>query len=435
MKARFILLPLILFFAAGSLSAELVFGGTGEIYSQLLVEPGHVGRSRIGWDTRFSPILAIDSPSYDLFFRSSFSYEDNAEQISTQIDELYLVLDPLPFLQLRLGRFSYLAGTALFLSNTRYFVRRDLEELLTGRIEKVELAGDMAQLSFFLADHYLRLTAAPFTGRALIPDPGSPWFPDKDLPGSITVYFPTTKVLVLDNLSLEEAELPPFNLQNLSASLELGGTIYPVDYALLYYHGSDNSPLVKAAFEFPQGLYESYDIILTPVSRSIDALGLNLALQLGPFTFWTDDSFTSAKTFLTNRLSSAAMETALAQQPYLELCLGMSYRPPFVDGLLAVEYRDGFVFGQDDPVIEPLLSSVLVVLLQLDLWDGKLSPSVTWIESLHDPSRAVSLRVSFRPAMELEARLSAPLFFGPADSELGQFRENYLLSAGVIWRF
>jgi hypothetical protein len=32
-------------------------------------------------------------------------------------------------------------------------------------------------------------------------------------------------------------------------------------------------------------------------------------------------------------------------------------------------------------------------------------------------------------------QLAAPLFFGDPDTELGQFRDNHLLSAGLAWRF
>jgi hypothetical protein len=242
-------------------------------------------------------------------------------------------------------------------------------------------------------------------------------------------------VLVLENLILKEASLPGFDLRRFSVLAEAGGSLYPLDFSLLYYHGADNSPLVKAEFYFPLGLYESYDIILTPVMRWIDALGCNLAAHAGPFTFWTDDSITFAKTFLTNRLSDTALETALAERSYLELCLGASYSPSFIDGLGVIEYRQGIVFANDDSVIEPLLSSVLVCLVQLDLVAGKLSPALTWIQSFHDASGALYLRLSLKPSLEFEARLTAPLFFGAPDTELGQFRDNYLLSAGIIWSF
>jgi hypothetical protein len=434
-KPRVSVVLVVLLLTAGNLPAEVVFGGTGEIHSSLFAGPQNPGHLRIDWSTQLNPSFRVDSQCYRFFFRSALGYQDNAARIETRIDELYLVLDPLPFLRLRLGRFSYLAGSGLFFSNTRYFARVDFTELLTGRTETMILAGDMVQMSFFVSDFYLTLTAAPFAAAPIVPDPDSPWFPDKDLPRSITVHFPSTQVLLLDEILLQEAQLPPFEVQNASASAELGGTMYPVDFALLYYHGSDNSPLMKAAVDFPEGLFESYDIILTPVFRSIDALGLNLALQAGPFTFWTDDSFTFSKTLLSNRLSSSAMETALQKHPYLEICLGASYRPSFVDGLLAAEYHDAFALAEDTSLIEPLLSSVLVAALQCDFLQERLSPALTWIQSLHDRSGAVHLRFSFKPSMELEARLSAPLFFGEADSELGQFRGKHLFAGGVVWRF
>lgn len=422
--------------AGGGLSAETVAGGQAGLLAQALLQPDEWERSTLGWDTRVSPAVSVDSPRFDFFFQGTISYRGGSPQVRAAVDELVLTLDPLPFLQVRLGRFCAHPGTGVFFSPTSYMLRTDFEQLVTGRKDRMTLPADLVQASLFWGDAYLRLSAAPFSAPPELPGPGSPWFPDKDLPKTIWILFPPPPYPVyLADTVLKEAPIPPFDLRQVSVSAELGGTIHPLDLALLYYHGADNSPLLKAAISRPVAVQPDYIITITPAHRTIDALGLDLAVESGGFSAWADGSFVFSKSFLTTRLDDDTWETLLGSAPALELCLGASYRPPWADALLLAEYRDTFAFAGDDSFVQPLLSSALAVMLRVELLDGRLAASGTWIESLADGSRAIHLLLSFQPSWELELQLAAPLFFGRPDTELGQFRGNHLVSAGLAWRF
>ena len=417
-----------------SLAAETLIGGQGEINGRIMIQPENFLGSELGWDTVIGPSFNVDSEYFDFFSQIVLAYRNGGDAPTVSIDVLYLVFDPWSFLKIKLGRFNYLPGMAAFLSCTNYFARLDYEKLLSGRIDKTLLPNDMLQVGWFLSDFYLLLTTAPFVGKSSLPKTDSPWFPDKDLPKSITVFFPVAQTIYLENTVLQEPEEYRPDLHRVSVSAELGGSLSFLDFAVMFYHGNDYSLLVKAAFDFSGGL-DKYDIILTPVTRIIDVFGLSLAADLGPFTFWEDTSFTLSKMFLTNRLSSDAVETALASAPFLESCVGFTYTPSFLDLTCVLEYKENWILSADQGLLEPAFGSVLMAMVQVDFFENRLSPVVTWIESLNDHSRVIELRLYYRPSLELEVALSAPVFLGEPRSEIGQFRDNHLLSCGVTWRF
>ncbi len=416
---------------------EVVIGGKAEINYSILLNTGQLGKSVPDLRTSFDPSLSAYSSIFEFSIIGSISYSKASMTPEGQLKLFEIILNPSDFLTARIGRFPYLPGTAEFISPTNYFSRIDYEKLLSGSITDYIVANDIVQLGFFLGNYYVNLSLAPFAGEFILPETDSYWFPKKDIPDSITVTFPSQQTMWLENLYYGDPEYPPVTLDNISFSAEAGGTVSILDFSLIYYHGTDNTPLMRGEIYFPQGLFENYDVIITPHYRIIDAIGINLAANISSLRIWADSSFTFSKTFNTNRLSSTNFTTELAQSPYLEYSLGCSYEHYFINWnfFLLAEYKDNLIVERKEYFIDNMLSSLILGTADFRFFDDKLSSIFTFIHSIKDGSTVFVLKLSYSPSDELEFILQNPLFLGESKSDFGQFRDNHLFSCGVILRF
>jgi hypothetical protein len=178
-----------------------------------------------------------------------------------------------------------------------------------------------------------------------------------------------------------------------------------------------------------------YDIELSPVYRIIEAFGMDLATNLSALRLWADSAYTLSKSFLANKVSSSNKNTPVVESPFVEYALGCSYEFPFLDLTALAEWKNSHIVDANEYIIEPPLSSVVLTALSLSLFDYRVSTYASLIYSIADPSVAAVFKISFTPFADLAIELLAPFFFGPSDSELGQYSRNHFVSMEVVWGY
>lgn len=421
------------------LFGDVAVGAEVEFGYRIFVNPESLLESTTHLQTGIRPYVSVWTQHYELLCDGALVFVGNSAQPILSIGELKLTLNPFDIISLRLGQFNYLPGVAEFFSGNNFFSTTDYEILLSQQGTDYLLPSALIQSGIYLFDFYLLFTLSPFRQPALIPAVNSPWFPRYNIPQSITVQFPAEHEMVLDTIFMAEITEASFDLSQVSLSAELGGTLGSFDFSLLAYHGWDNMPLLSAQFDLEEGFFlsESYDVILTPEHSRIQATGINLASYYSSFRFWGEVTYTFAKQFPTNRLSSVYLNTAIDTSPYLEYCLGLSYESSssFYNLFILGELKKSHILTDKDYYIQPLLGSALAGLMSVSLWDYRLIPSLVVIYSLFDNSFVTAIRFSYSPAEEYEVRFTYPFFYGGIDSELGQFQNNHQLALQLICRF
>jgi hypothetical protein len=266
----------------------------------------------------------------------------------------------------------------------------------------------------------------------IVPATDSPWFYGKDIPQSIFHPIFGTEIF-LGRLYYAEEATPSYDFSQVSFSPELGGTLWGVDFSILYYYGFDNDLLLEAEFENHDT--DPYDIKLTPLYRKIHALGLNLATNISALRMWGDAAFTFNKPFLANIVSWSKPTTPVVDSSLVEYTLGCSYEFPFLDLKAFAEFRNSHLINPSEYIVEPALRSVVATALSIAFFQGRLSAYALFAYSIAEPSGTAVLRISFTPFTELTVRLLAPVFFGPPTTEFGQYSRNHFVSAEVAWGY
>jgi hypothetical protein len=428
---------LLLFFvlALGPLWGELTIGGSSQARLQAMIDPAAPAASVLSGLLGLSPSLRVGNPLFEFFFQGTLDCKTGTGSLNLSVDVFELTVEPADFLKIVVGRSQYRPGAAPFLSPTNYFSPLGLEALLQGRIQDAFLPSDIVQARMFWGDLAAVLTLAPFRREAALPDSSSPWFPRKGFPPSIHIGFPIEQDLVLEHILIEAAKQMPATPGLMSVCAELGLTLPILDLALLYYHGADCAPLFSARFDFPHGLFQGYDIILTPVDRTIDSFGLDATLGISGLRIWVDCSYTLSKVFLTRRLSEANFSSVLGSSPCLEYSFGAGYDFEAPRLSLDAEWKGCWIVSPPEAVMTPLLSSLLYGRAFLRLWEDRFLAGAGAVWSLADRSLALLADLTFAPSSELSFQLLAPFFIGSADTELGQFSDNHLASLAATWKF
>jgi len=423
--------------AAGSMYAEVILSGTSEMNAGVFLNQEKLADSSLDQQFSLSPSLSAWSDLFDFSFTGTISFERPEETLAFSVDELLITLYPADFMQIRTGRFSYLPGTAEFLSSTNYFSRTDYEKLLAGTVSETGVPNDLVQFGFFYSNFYLNLTSSLFRTEMLLPEVSSPWFPAKDIPTEVEITILLGKTtLYLDEIYYADPEPSDFSFEEVSFSPEIGATFGGVDISLMYYRGFDNTPLTQVNFK-PSGLYETdpYDIELIPYYRWIDAIGVNFATTVSSLRLWADASYTFEKAFLSNTVSFSSRNTPVVTYPFLEYTAGASYEIYDPSILALLEVRNSHIFGGIESLIEPLLASALTFGVNTSFFDYKFSAYIFGLVSFTDRSTAFVTRLTYTPADDLALTFTAPLFSGAADTELGQFSDKKYFSFNLKWRY
>jgi hypothetical protein len=441
MKSRLLgyALATLLLASAPRPQAEVVIGGVGGLSWDTLIDPGAFLDSASENRLYFYPLLYAGSDNFEFSFEGAISYTSRETQPAFAVRQLSLSTFPFEFLTVRLGRFDYLPGSAEFFSCSNFFNPMDLEALIYQRDLDFLQPADLLQLTVLFWEAYLRISASTFVPQRPFPEPESPWFPMKDIPGTLLVPLPSPHEMTLGTVSVKaEAEIPA-NLSSISLCAEGGLSLYGIDLALLYYQGWDVDLITTSEILFPTGFFGSFDVEITPITRYIRAVALDLATSISALRLWLDSSFTFQKSFNTSRLSSDALSTLLAQQHYWEYTVGASYELSRLKTTLLAEFKGDLVVpsgsGSEDALVKNLLSCAFVGSARSAFFDSRMIASVLVLVSTADGSTAMQLALSYEPSSELRFVLYSPLFFGGLETELGQFSGNHLVSAAVQWRF
>lgn len=381
------------------------------------------------------PQLSVFADNFELGAEAKLAVAQPGSEFETSLSSYELRVVPTSFLLVSLGRFHYRPGMAEFLSNSNFYERLDATALLEGRINDTSRAGELLQARVFLGSAYVVLTTTPFVQRHILPATDSPWFPDADIPETITSPPPFGAVIPRGEVSYENVEPDvPLSIDRLGYSVELGGFLAGFDLSTSWYNGWDNSPLLTARITIPSlSADDPFSVALTPVYRKITAVTASARRAFGRFVIWTDNAYTFYKRFLTNRVDIAQRTTQTAEAPYLQHTGGVSATFGS-DVLLLGEYRLARAIT-DEPVLGYFLDNAALLSIQKQFFDYRFTVAASGLMSLDDYSTVVLSEVSYAVDESIEIVVGVSTFVGPDDSELGQFGRYLPVRAGLILRF
>lgn len=418
--------------------AEMILGGEASSSLGSFVDPENPMDSSLEGTLGFTPRIVAYGESFSFEVRGSLVWDLKKGEYSYGLDS-FLLEKPLGDYQiLKIGRFLY-KPEGEFFGCAAFFTQTDLVELLKTGGRGGQSAVDILQWGVFTSNPYFLLTLAPFASDPALPDLDSPWFPRGSLPEEVSyTLIGTTFTHPLGDLSYSVAEAET-EIENISIGIEAGWYWGLIQFMLFGYHGWDNDPLTTVTFDVGD-LFSSdpFDLIINPIQRRITALGWGCTGGTGGLRLWHQGAFTFNKTFTTGRLDTSGGDftTATAEAPYLELLGGFSYEWESPCLVLLGEGVYGWGFPGDETDINPLpLERAAAATLFLSLLDYRFIPSLTVLTSLEDRSTGGMARLTFAPSDAMELSLWTLLFFGPGDSEMGQYNNNRMIQIDLSWRY
>ncbi len=275
---------------------------TSRVSASTMLNTANLSESSLYGHLSLSPEIRANSQRFS--FSSALSLSTRLEQVApeTELRTIDLQLYPAEWASIRVGRFRHLPGSASFLSPTNYLLTTDYEALLTGEHSSALLPRDMLQGTLFLRRYFVTATLAPGMAPYPLPDPASPWFPTSDVPQTLSLRYPVGEVMELETISLEESDRGS-SVSDISGSVEVGGSFRWLDISTFYFHGQNNAPVFQAELNFPQGLFESYEVIVRPRSTYLDAIGVAGTAVFDRVRLVFDGSYSFNEVFNTDRLS------------------------------------------------------------------------------------------------------------------------------------
>jgi len=133
MKKTFLtgcVVSLLFLFVAFPGAGDIVFGGSSEINYSILISDDKFKDSIPELAVSLSSTLDIENEQYEFSLLGSISYVNTERTPDLYINTFQVILNPFPFMSLRMGRMPYLPGSSEFISPVNYFSRVDYEKLL-----------------------------------------------------------------------------------------------------------------------------------------------------------------------------------------------------------------------------------------------------------------------------------------------------------------
>lgn len=379
-----------------------------------------------------SPTVTAFGDLFDFTATATAIHSHPDGPLTTQLDALEMTVYPADFASLAVGRFDYQPGYAQLLSNSNLYTRTDLSALLSGDVFEATVSAPLGQFRVFLGDFYAVATGTALVLQPVLPAIDSPWFPDASIPQSIQTL-PHLDPIPLE--SVEYADLQPvvpLTSERLGYSVEIGGYLGGLELSLMWYNGWDNTPLLQGELELTS-LTDPYSITLRPVYRKRTSITANARLQWRRVVLVTDNAYTFYRLLATNELDSARLTTGLTEAPYLEHTAGATVDLPWNLSVL-VEYRLSKALT-DVSYVPPSLHRAGVALLRAHVLDRRLGLTVGSLVSFEEWSTGFVGRATWAVSDALEIDLSATVFAGTLQSELGQYSGTVPISGAVRWRF
>lgn len=433
------LLSVLFLVVVGAADGQTSLGGTLSLMNTIypagggaLVTDDTDGESGYDWSLRLEPLLTADTDRFSLTARLSIKQEQ-ARAAEFSLSSLAMELFLGPSITAKAGKFLYQPGNSEYLSPHDYLVRTDFEKLFGGESLDAQLGTELLQLTAFLRSAYLRLSYAPLKPELLLPQPDSIWFPRRDIPARYS-NFELRRLYY----TAEPQRAP--RLSDGSYLAEFGTTLAGFDLSLLGYYGWSTEALLYPSLG-ALDLAGFFDVELTPIQERYGSVGSSVATSFGGMRLYGEGSYAFERPY--PKSDSFGVVTN-DESPYgtvgaLETTVGGSYNGYLNSVLggdlfwlaLAEHHR---VWLLPDSVEPPFLSHAVSTRTEAGHSSG-VSVAVDHVLSLEEGtgwSGALIPELRFEDTISsLAGYLRYPLFWGSRDSELGQFRGNYLLLLGL----
>lgn len=325
------------------------------------------------------------------------------------------------------------------------------------------------QLSYYLSewlidDSRFTIVWVPAYVPFRFPLAGERWFPPAATPPSVfevpaglfTINGqPNPAFSVPLTLRTINSPTPPLQFQNSEWGARWSALMRGVDVALYYYHGSDVSPafaLSAEAFapadlrQLPNGI--TADTLLTPVFRTIDSWGADVAYAWDAFTFRGEGAYVSGRPFsrdlrflITDPSSLAgqiqdAFEAFLHGAQSVPIDLGQSFIvSDAVEWGIGADYTvDGYFFllqlNQSDVLhsdVDLLIKDVetrLLATARKNFLSDDLQLKVNGVYGVSSDYSLLQPQLTYRLTDAISAQAGYLFIAGRSESYVGQFNRN-----------
>ena len=424
----FLVMPFLLFSAGFDIGGEIVGA------SNFTLNTENPANSEFGGSVSLAPLFIAEAEGISCTAEPIFIFDCAAGSAELSLRSLTVESFLFNFLQIKAGKYNHLPGKGYLGTCTNYFHQMDLNSFFSGSPENSYSPAYLAEIAAFPGNWYVRALASLYPVTPQLPDPGSLWFPWAKVPESITIeYDGQIRELALADVKIDETETAGPFLKNISLSAEFGGAFSFFDFSCHYYHGIDNTMVLKTRLDFPSGFLRFYDLILSPKITVIDAFGINSEAMLGGLQLWSTASFVPSKTLATRTFAELTQANLFDEVKYLEYTGGASYTFQYPSIYIAAEARHAWAFPWKEDLVMPFYHSLAGGLVSADFFSGSFSAGAVYLLSLSDFSSSAVLSAVYRPLLELEVRFYLPLFFGKAGTDFGMYKENF--TAGLSFSF
>ncbi len=385
---------------------------------------------------RASARLTLDWEAVSFSLGASASLRREGGRPELGVDEALLTAAPADFLAFRLGRFRLDESAALLLGVADFLCPQDVETLLSGDAEEASMPEDLVSATLLAGDLSLRLVYAPFVPPSVVPDPGSPWFPDGILPRSLRIIGNTHTIR---DVTVAEPDEGPFSLDPAYlVSLDYSGD--RGDLGASFFTGPDRAaPWSSSVLLESLILPGDYDAELFQRVSRIWAAALSGSLILGDWRFAAESAYANGKVADTTELDE---EGSVYQWRYLtdELdglsgVLSVSWSPSGLPVRAVAELRHARYFHAATGSHLPELGNAAASAFSWSMPFADALLEALVLASLQDGSVAATLRGILPFGSDAELSVLVPLFFGDEESELGRYGQRPVATVTLKARF
>ncbi|HCM26552.1 MAG: hypothetical protein A2Z99_07725 [Treponema sp. GWB1_62_6] len=385
---------------------------------------------------RASARLTMDWESASLSLGASAALGRDGGRPELAVDEALLAAAPADFLTVKLGRFRLDDSAALLLGVADFLCPQDVETLLSGDAEEASLPEDLLAVTFLAGDFSFRLVCAPFEPPSVLPDPGSPWFPDAILPQSLEILGNTHTIRGVEVADPAPGQfvLDPAFLAAVAYSGNRG------DVGASFFAGPDrdaawSSNVLLDSLMLPG----KFDAELFRRGGYVKGASLSGSLILGEWRIAAESSYRNGKEADTSELddTGAALIWNYLPETIDEAAgvLSLSWSPASAPIRAVAEIRGSRWFGAEAGTLLPTLGNTAAFALSwsLPIFDSTID--ALYLVSLTDSSTAATLRGTLPFGADAELSILVPLFSGDGESELGRYGQQPVATVALKARF
>jgi hypothetical protein len=365
-----------------------------------------------------------------------------------ELGETWIKFFPFDILAVQVGRFAVRPGNALFLTNLSLFGQADpLSALETGEAA----LSDQLEFTYLGSSVHARLDWAPpfLTPSFIAPNATDPYFPALSLPSEIDILGTIAKRSGIVFLPvIDEA----YGQQAYGDFLaELGASVGAFELSVVGFSGLSRDavflPLLNFGYDFSGG---SFSIDITPRRSWARALGGSLsfipeptrwgAFELHLETLYTWDKLTLIDTSAIPRLSirnslCSILVASAGSSDDIAATAGTSWSFPLFPLTIFIEGRILRYLDAPATTVDPFLATLGLGGLRASFFDGRLNCLLLGARDFDGGGWLVAARIDAALFGESSLSVQVPVFFGAANTPLGQFSGKERLSLVFEARF